>query len=72
MTTTELQPGGKPVPYSSSDRDRFYAAFVSWEAGWRAAPESYRSLEEIAALGLDQVSAERADHFFALLNGEAV
>lgn len=42
-------------------------AFEAWELGFRAAPQSFRTTEEIAQLGVSQVTAERADYFFALL-----
>ncbi len=48
-------------------RDRLARAFERWEQGWRATPSAFRSEAECLALGVSEVSAERADYFFALL-----
>lgn len=44
-------------------------AFEAWETGYRIHPEKFRSQEQIVLLGVSQVSKERAEYFFGLLNG---
>lgn len=43
-------------------------AFDAWENGYRTNPTTFRTPEESAALGVSQVSAERADYLIELLN----
>ena len=43
-------------------------AFEAWETGYRANPTTFRTPEESAALGVSQVSAERADYMLELLS----
>ena len=47
-------------------------AFEAWEKGFRIAPEKYRTENEVRCLSVSQVSAERADYFFELLNVQQV
>lgn len=43
-------------------------AFEAWETGFRVDPKAYRTEEETRGLPVSQVSAERADYFFTLLD----
>lgn len=49
------------------DKTTLELAFEAWEKGYRISPEKYRTTEECKFLGVSQLSAERADYFFELL-----
>jgi hypothetical protein len=42
-------------------------AFEAWENGFRANPEEYFTAEEVAAMGVSELSASRAVYFNELL-----
>lgn len=42
-------------------------AFEAWENGFRADPTKFLTAEETAALGVSEVSADRAAYFHELL-----
>jgi hypothetical protein len=42
-------------------------AFEAWEHGFRAEPTKFLTLDECAALSVDQVSADRAAYMLELL-----
>lgn len=43
-------------------------AFEAWENGYRTKPTAFRTEEECAAMGVQQLSVERADYFLTLLH----
>jgi hypothetical protein len=51
--------------------DRLAQAFEAWERGFRAEPQNFRTGADCLALGVSQISAERADYFFELLRHTA-
>lgn len=50
----------------------FAVAFEKWESDYRVNPSNYLTHEEVAASGVSEVSADRAEYFMELLteNGE--
>lgn len=52
-------------------RESLIQAFEAWENGYRTRPTEFRTAEECDAMGVQQVSVERADYFFALLHEQA-
>lgn len=52
-------------------RETLIDAFEAWENGYRTEPTKFRTAEECDAMGVQQVSVERADYFFALLHEQA-
>ena len=48
-------------------RETLAKAFEAWENGFRTQPQAFRTSEECLQLGVSQVSAERADYFYDLL-----
>ena len=65
-----------PVPTSLQTKlhgltkQQMEQAFEAWEKGFRIEPEKYRTEDETRCLSMSQVSAERTDYFFALLQLE--
>lgn len=54
-------------PVNAPTIEQLAKAFELWENGYRAEPQTFRSPEECAALGVSQLSAERATYFAELL-----
>ena len=42
-------------------------AFEAWEDGFRAMPENFLTHEQCALVGVSELSANRAEHFYSLL-----
>lgn len=52
-----------PVPVETLAK-----AFEAWENGFRADPGNFLSADECAALGVSEISANRASYFAQLLS----
>lgn len=51
-------------------KEQMIHAFEAWENGFRVNHANFYTPEETAAMGVTQVSVERADYFFELLKVE--
>lgn len=68
---SQKQPNPPPVSragvLNALTKQQMDQAFEAWERGCRIHPERFRRPEEVACLGISQVSAERTDYLFELL-----
>lgn len=59
--------GALPPAHAQNDLDRYTAAFLHWESGYRLNPADFLTTEEVAALDALDISTQRAAWFIGCL-----